>query len=751
MRITECYVDGFGKLSKKKYVFSDGLNQTVGKNGYGKSTLAAFIHAMLFGLSDSKKTSLDENDRRKYTPWGGGAFGGSLTFETGGKLFRIERSFGKRSSEDSFTLYDARSASPSSTFSERLGEELFGIDSDGFLRTVFLSEKSLSEKNENKSIGAKLSGLTGASADIGELDSALDILEARRKFYYKKGGSGIISDVRGEISELDTQIAALEHKETSLKEARVRLASLKTEFENEKELKKSLEAERKQLDLRKRIQSCEAQYENMRQGLLIDEEKRQRLERFFKNGRPTVNDIEKNRKKLLEYEIAAREESTLNADSEFAELNTFFKSKTDFEQCDRMYALARLAESKSPEENSTETQNTSSRQSGLGLISLISFLLSSVFAVSGILLGIKSPLGLILASSACGLAAFSLFLFIFKKRKRKSRAFLGSASDKSKEALARQEVLGFLARFPLSDNGSLTDAVKEVRSRLQRLEALNMLKQRMKESSSNRLAYLALGMKEAKDFLSLYETSTNAPFDEISTALTELTLLEERLENRRRELSEFAKANGLEAEKRQGFSVNGEELLAKWEKNEKKLSELSGEILLLERKIESDSAETDRKALLKDRRDSLDCEAARYEASLDIIQKTKKFLTDAHEGMTARYLGKTKSSFIRYLKIIGEVECDFALDTAFSVTSYEGATARKSESYSRGVRQLFMLAVRLALCDSLFDKEKPFLILDDPFMSFDDPTLKRAKKTLLELAKSRQIIYFTCSKNRAIE
>ena len=39
---------------------------------------------------------------------------------------------------------------------------------------------------------------------------------------------------------------------------------------------------------------------------------------------------------------------------------------------------------------------------------------------------------------------------------------------------------------------------------------------------------------------------------------------------------------------------------------------------------------------------------------------------------------------------------------------------------SRGMRDLYNLAVRFALIDSLYENEEPFVILDDPFIAFDD-------------------------------
>ena len=155
MRILDCYIENFGKLSDFKLSFSGGLNSVVRENGYGKTTLTVFIKAMLYGLDTTKRTKLENNDRRHYMPWHGGRCGGSLTFEANGKEYRIERTFMPKASEDEFRLFDCKSGKESYDFSENVGEELFGIDVDGFERTVFLSEANLSGKNENKTVSAR--------------------------------------------------------------------------------------------------------------------------------------------------------------------------------------------------------------------------------------------------------------------------------------------------------------------------------------------------------------------------------------------------------------------------------------------------------------------------------------------------------------------------------------------------------------------------------------------------------------------
>ena len=181
MKLIECYIENFGKLSDFKHSFKDGLNTISWDNGAGKTTLTVFIKAMLYGLEATKRVKLENNERKRYTPWQMGRFGGSLTFENGGKTYRIERTFAQKASDDVFKLYDCGSGKESCDFTENVGEELFGIDADGFERTVFLSEENLSGKNDNKTVSAKLTELVGTGGDLGVMDEAIELLEKQRK------------------------------------------------------------------------------------------------------------------------------------------------------------------------------------------------------------------------------------------------------------------------------------------------------------------------------------------------------------------------------------------------------------------------------------------------------------------------------------------------------------------------------------------------------------------------------------------
>ena len=58
MRILSCHIENFGKFHDYSINFSHGVNPLCEENGWGKSTLAAFIQAMFYGFEGERKRSL---------------------------------------------------------------------------------------------------------------------------------------------------------------------------------------------------------------------------------------------------------------------------------------------------------------------------------------------------------------------------------------------------------------------------------------------------------------------------------------------------------------------------------------------------------------------------------------------------------------------------------------------------------------------------------------------------------------------
>ena len=85
MRSIRIHIENFGGLQDFDLEFQPGLNRISAANGWGKTTAAAFLKAMFYGLESTSRRSLRENERKKYLPWQGGAYGGSMDFSAGGK------------------------------------------------------------------------------------------------------------------------------------------------------------------------------------------------------------------------------------------------------------------------------------------------------------------------------------------------------------------------------------------------------------------------------------------------------------------------------------------------------------------------------------------------------------------------------------------------------------------------------------------------------------------------------------------
>jgi exonuclease SbcC len=63
---------------------------------------------------------------------------------------------------------------------------------------------------------------------------------------------------------------------------------------------------------------------------------------------------------------------------------------------------------------------------------------------------------------------------------------------------------------------------------------------------------------------------------------------------------------------------------------------------------------------------------------------------------------------------------------------------------SAGTKDLFALALRLAMADFFLGGCEGFLLLDDPLVDLDPERQKLAAKILAEFADKHQLVLFTC-------
>lgn len=94
MRLIDLHIDGFGKFHDLNLRFAEGMNILYGHNEAGKSTLHAFLQAMLYGLERRPGVGSAAKLHKKYRPWDAPErFGGTLRLAHEGQVYRIVRDF----------------------------------------------------------------------------------------------------------------------------------------------------------------------------------------------------------------------------------------------------------------------------------------------------------------------------------------------------------------------------------------------------------------------------------------------------------------------------------------------------------------------------------------------------------------------------------------------------------------------------------------------------------------------------------
>ena len=135
--------------------------------------------------------------------------------------------------------------------------------------------------------------------------------------------------------------------------------------------------------------------------------------------------------------------------------------------------------------------------------------------------------------------------------------------------------------------------------------------------------------------------------------------------------------------------------------------------------------------------------------NLNILEKTKKYLNIAKEQFSSHYLKGMQDSFIKNLEIINGSKIEVNLDVNLNAEVNENGSNKKIDFLSTGYKDLIYICMRLSLIDSLFEEEKPFIILDDPFVNLDEEKIENAMKLIKAKAEEYQIIYFVCHESRA--
>ncbi|MCC8141119.1 MAG: AAA family ATPase [Lachnospiraceae bacterium] len=717
MRLIQCHIENFGGLHDTEVEFNSDFHLIREPNGWGKSTLAAFIRVMFFGFEGEGKRSTTENERKRFAPWQGGIYGGQITFETGGRTYTAARIFSDKKANDSFELRDAQTNLTSDDFSENLGEEIFRINGESFARTVFIGQNDCATYATD-SINAKIGNITDNLNDLESYEKASAALQNTINKLSPRRKTGRLYKLNDQVTRLQTDVTQHATVEDSIREC----------MDLETKAKSRLDENRRQ---QKKLLALSGQAAKAQE----QKTKREEYSRLCAACAQTEEAYQKAREKFPG-EVLSEEElnSCIDACDEMSRAAEGMRNYAlTPEERDQLQSLEQ-----SDDTDKEAAQNQSSTAPGRWIALFVCGIALAAVGL-GVFFGVGRAWGWI-AVAVVGVILLVIGLVLWQRGGKKA----------AEETARLQRIERELAA-----------------SRSERLEMLAE-KQRDYRDCQTRYEQEQTYMKEQISRMGL--TLNEAPkiqLQEIWRQRVALQSAEAALQDARQKKQEFE-------------SENAERDLTTAEDtgNLPSLEDLNGQLtqLTTEEDALRDQADIYDKQLTSlheaydawieagERLEETKEERSRTKRQFDQARTALACLTTAKEAMTAKYMEPLMKSFSEYYRILTEVPGgpistesggDFAverfrMDANTNLTVEEYGLQRETDLLSRGWQDLIGLCLRLALVDAMYSDERPFLLLDDPLVNLDEQKREGGRRLMRALAGRYQIIYFTCQEVREI-
>ncbi len=228
MVIRELYIRNFGKLREQHFYLHNGIQVISGENEFGKTTLHAFIRAMLFGLERGRGRAAAKDDFTRYEPWDSpGDYAGAMRFSCGERTFRLERSFDRYTKRATLVCED--DGEELSVEQGDLDMLLGGLTPGVFDSTVSVGQlraepgQELYDALENYAVNYFETG----SGEI-DLSAAMRILKDKRQ----NAARALREEDARRESQRDQLLAEISYLERDMEEIRLAYAQRKGELEN---------------------------------------------------------------------------------------------------------------------------------------------------------------------------------------------------------------------------------------------------------------------------------------------------------------------------------------------------------------------------------------------------------------------------------------------------------------------------------------------------------------------------------------
>ena len=199
----------FGVLERRSLTFAPGLNIVEAANESGKSTLAAFLRTMLYGLPTRERGSLA--DKNRYLPWSGAPMQGALELDAEGcGAITLRRSTLRANSPmgQFSATYAGTGAAVAGLSSADCGETLLGVPREVYERSAFIRQSGLAIDSDAE-LERRIAALITTGEEGASYTEAAAALKKQLNARRANARSGLIPTLEGEIAADETALAGL--------------------------------------------------------------------------------------------------------------------------------------------------------------------------------------------------------------------------------------------------------------------------------------------------------------------------------------------------------------------------------------------------------------------------------------------------------------------------------------------------------------------------------------------------------------
>ena len=700
----------FGRLADRELVLRPGMNLIHGDNETGKSTWVAFLLAMLYGIDTRDRVRAGRlPDKVQYQPWSGKPMTGLLELTEEGRSLRLERT-SQTAPMGELRVWDRDTGNEAEDLtSKNCGQALLGVEAEVFLRSACLRQRGISVSADPR-LEKRLNSLVTAGDEdyaCGDLDEKLKKLQTALRHNH----TGAIPRAEDRRRELLAQLDEIAQKQQSLAGLEGELQALRRRRDQCRETLAGIEALERQKAL-----------EQARSALSASSQKREALEKVCAAlpDQALTSELREESRQLREaLQDAALEEAA--AARELPPPDPIFV-RMDAQQVGEQAAADAAAVHAAACAEQPEDKYS--------IPCLVLFLAGLTVGIIGALLYLPLPA---IGGSTLSLAGLTLFLWL---RSRLQRA------ENQYDEFQRQ------AREILSKYGAENPEQILQRGR-ECVEALNCRAQ-AETLHRERLSALAQRREALMARLEAVFPGCRTQ-DQADTRFREAAEARQALDRAR--VAETACADQLKALEADAEDVEIDGDLYRWAvcSRQTTLEHLNAAAREIAARAQEAAVITGAIGQMGDplalngELEALERDLAAMEARYAALALARETLAKADETLRARFAPLLcKRTGAIFERLTAGAYDEVRLDRSLQVTVHpkNSTVFRPLSCLSGGTVDQLYLALRLAISELLVPKAP--LILDDALICFDDHRAALAMETLMELSKTRQILFFTC-------